>query len=84
MMMAVAHSSKVFAPCDERRYLNINAELRVNGASSATATSFIVMEQASGFRFKLARYPRRQRTRRSRSPVGGKPTAHSAMFNKLR
>lgn len=51
-------SELVFAPCGDRRYLNINTELRVYaGTSAADTTSYISMEQASGFTFTFARCP---------------------------
>ncbi|BEL04133.1 DUF4360 domain-containing protein [Actinoplanes sichuanensis] len=42
-------SSLSFLPCGERRYLNVNTELRVNaGTSNRKATSFLTMDSTDG------------------------------------
>ena len=46
----VGVSSLSFLPCGDRRYLNINTELRVNGGSSNTrrSTSMLTMDSTDG------------------------------------
>jgi hypothetical protein len=41
-------SAIVYAPCGERRHLNINTELRVNTGGSKNATSFMTMDSTDG------------------------------------
>ncbi|WP_394830030.1 DUF4360 domain-containing protein [Pendulispora rubella] len=41
-------SALVYKPCGEQRNFNINAELRVNAGTGATATSFMAMDSTDG------------------------------------
>jgi hypothetical protein len=46
---SVGIASLSFLPCGEKRYLNVNTELRVNrGGSSSKASSFLTMDSTDG------------------------------------